>query len=70
MCLRRNIGYVIQSIGLMPHRTIAENIAMVPKLVGWDDARIAERTDEQRRPNDGRITRRQILRPRPERPGQ
>src|SRR5918992_3945289 len=34
--LRRGIGYVIQSIGLMPHRTIAENIATVPKLEGWD----------------------------------
>src|SRR5688500_11998827 len=31
--LRRNIGYVIQSIGLMPHRTIAQNIAMVPRLL-------------------------------------
>ena len=36
--LRRRIGYVIQSIGLMPHRTVAQNIATVPKLVGWDDA--------------------------------
>src|SRR5688500_11007409 len=35
--LRRGIGYVIQSIGLLPHHTIAENIATVPKLVGWDD---------------------------------
>ena len=44
--LRRNIGYVIQSIGLMPHRTVAENIAMVPHLLEWDDARIAKRIDE------------------------
>jgi osmoprotectant transport system ATP-binding protein len=44
--LRRNIGYVIQSIGLMPHRTVAENMRTVPKLVGWDDDRIAERVDE------------------------
>jgi osmoprotectant transport system ATP-binding protein len=44
--LRRNIGYVIQSIGLMPHRTVAENMGMVPKLVGWDDDRIAKRVDE------------------------
>ena len=32
--LRRSIGYVIQSIGLMPHRTVAQNIATVPELVG------------------------------------
>src|SRR5687768_4496842 len=34
--LRRRIGYVIQSIGLLPHRTISQNIALVPKLIGWD----------------------------------
>jgi osmoprotectant transport system ATP-binding protein len=44
--LRRGMGYVIQSIGLMPHRTIAQNIATVPKLEGWDDARIARRIEE------------------------
>lgn len=44
--LRRGIGYVIQSIGLLPHRTIAENIGTVPHLLGWDDARIKERTGE------------------------
>ncbi|MBW3594762.1 MAG: ABC transporter ATP-binding protein [Actinobacteria bacterium] len=44
--LRRGIGYVIQSIGLMPHRTIASNIATVPKLLGWDAARISDRTRE------------------------
>jgi osmoprotectant transport system ATP-binding protein len=44
--LRRGIGYVIQSIGLMPHRTVAENIATVPRLVGWSDRRIAHRVDE------------------------
>ena len=44
--LRRGIGYVIQSIGLLPHRTIAENIATVPKLEGWDERRIEKRTDE------------------------
>ena len=44
--LRRRIGYVIQSIGLMPHRTVAENIATVPKLVGWDDARTKRRVAE------------------------
>jgi osmoprotectant transport system ATP-binding protein len=44
--LRRGMGYVIQSIGLMPHRTVAENVATVPKLVGWDDRRIAARVEE------------------------
>jgi osmoprotectant transport system ATP-binding protein len=44
--LRRGIGYVIQSIGLLPHRTVAQNIATVPKLVGWDDPRIQARIKE------------------------
>jgi len=44
--LRREIGYVIQHIGLFPHWTIAENIATVPKLQGWDKARIAARVEE------------------------
>lgn len=44
--LRRRIGYVIQQVGLFPHRTIAENIATVPKLLGWDKKRIEERIDE------------------------
>ena len=44
--LRRRIGYVIQQIGLFPHMTIAENIATVPKMLGWDKRRIAERVDE------------------------
>ena len=44
--LRRRIGYVIQQIGLFPHQTIAQNIATVPKLLGWDRKRIAERVDE------------------------
>lgn len=44
--LRRRIGYVIQQIGLFPHRTIAENIATVPELVGWDKERISQRVDE------------------------
>jgi osmoprotectant transport system ATP-binding protein len=46
--LRRGIGYVIQSIGLLPHRTVAENVATVPRLVGWDDERIERRVDELR----------------------
>jgi osmoprotectant transport system ATP-binding protein len=44
--LRRKIGYVIQQVGLFPHRTIAENIATVPKLLGWDKAKISARVDE------------------------
>jgi osmoprotectant transport system ATP-binding protein len=44
--LRRHIGYVIQNVGLFPHMTIAENIASVPNLLGWDKARIAKRNDE------------------------
>ena len=46
VALRRGIGYVIQSIGLMPHRTVKDNIATVPKLVGWKDDRIEERVHE------------------------
>ncbi len=42
--LRRKIGYVIQDIGLFPHYTIGENIAIVPTLLGWDAARIRTRT--------------------------
>lgn len=44
--LRRGIGYVIQQVGLFPHRSVANNIATVPTLLGWDKARIAERVDE------------------------
>src|SRR5688572_26651163 len=44
--LRRHVGYVIQQIGLFPHRTIAENIATVPKLLGWDNRRTAARVEE------------------------
>ena len=44
--LRRSIGYVIQQIGLFPHKTIAENIATVPRLLGWDADRIRDRVDE------------------------
>ncbi len=44
--LRRGIGYVIQSIGLLPHRTVEENIATVPRLVGWTDDRIRGRVGE------------------------
>jgi osmoprotectant transport system ATP-binding protein len=44
--LRREIGYVIQQIGLFPHRTVADNIATVPHLLGWDRDRIRARVDE------------------------
>ena len=44
--LRRGIGYVIQQVGLFPHMTIAENMATVPKLLGWSKSEIAARVDE------------------------
>ena len=44
--LRRHVGYAIQQIGLFPHMTVHENIATVPKLLGWDKKRIDERVDE------------------------
>jgi osmoprotectant transport system ATP-binding protein len=44
--LRRSIGYVIQQIGLFPHWTIADNVATVPRLLKWDEARITRRVDE------------------------
>ena len=46
MSLRRGIGYVIQQVGLFAHMTVAENVAVVPALLGWDPARIAARVDE------------------------
>jgi len=44
--LRRSIGYVVQEIALMPHMSVAENIAIVPRLLGWDKKRIKKRVDE------------------------
>ena len=44
--LRRRIGYVIQQIGLFPHMTIADNVATVPKMLGWDKERTNSRVDE------------------------
>jgi osmoprotectant transport system ATP-binding protein len=44
--LRRGIGYVIQQTGLFPHMTVADNIATVPRLLGWEKARIRSRTAE------------------------
>jgi len=46
VALRRRIGYVIQQVGLFPHRTIAENVATVPELVGWGRARVQARVTE------------------------
>jgi len=44
--LRRRIGYAIQNHGLFPHRTVAQNIATVPTLLGWDRRRIEARVEE------------------------
>jgi osmoprotectant transport system ATP-binding protein len=44
--LRRSIGYVIQQVGLFPHQTIGDNVATVPRLLGWPEARRHERSDE------------------------
>ena len=44
--LRRRIGYAIQGLGLFPHRTVADNIATVPQLLGWTQDRIDERVTE------------------------
>lgn len=44
--LRRKIGYVIQQIGLFPHRTIYENIATVPRLLKWDEKRTRQRAED------------------------
>lgn len=44
--LRRRIGYVFQGIGLFPHLTVSENVATVPRLLGWSGDRIAERVEE------------------------
>ena len=46
VALRRRIGYVIQQIGLFPHETIGENVAVVPALLGWDRERRRKRVDE------------------------
>jgi osmoprotectant transport system ATP-binding protein len=44
--LRRRIGYVIQQVGLFPHLTVAENVAVVPRLLRWKEQRIRDRVDE------------------------
>src|SRR6185437_5296189 len=44
--LKRHIGYVIQEVGLFPHFTVADNVALIPKLEGWDRPRIDHRVDD------------------------
>jgi osmoprotectant transport system ATP-binding protein len=44
--LRRRIGYVIQQVGLFPHLTVTGNVATVPRLLGWDRRRIAQRSEQ------------------------
>jgi osmoprotectant transport system ATP-binding protein len=44
IALRRRIGYVIQEAGLLPHLSVAQNVALVPELLGWERERRAERT--------------------------
>ena len=44
--LRRRIGYVIQQVGLFPHLTVGDNVAVVPRLLGWKAPRVRERVDE------------------------
>jgi osmoprotectant transport system ATP-binding protein len=44
--LRRRIGYVIQQVGLFPHKTVADNVGVVPGLLGWSRTRVRERVDE------------------------
>ncbi|MFI7611263.1 ABC transporter ATP-binding protein [Nonomuraea terrae] len=44
--LRRHIGYAIQQVGLFPHQTVAQNIALVPKLLGWPQAKVDARVEE------------------------
>lgn len=46
VALRRKIGYVIQQVGLFPHMTIAENIATVPKILGWEKEKVKNRVNE------------------------
>jgi osmoprotectant transport system ATP-binding protein len=44
--LRRRIGYVIQDVGLFPHFTVGDNVALVPRLEGWPEERVRTRVDE------------------------
>jgi osmoprotectant transport system ATP-binding protein len=44
--IARRVGYVLQDVGLFPHMSIADNVAVVPRLTGWDAARSRSRADE------------------------
>src|SRR6266436_18602 len=44
--LRRNVGYVLQDVGLFPHMSVADNVAVVPRLEGWTAHRVTTRTRE------------------------
>ncbi len=44
--LRRHVGYVLQDVGLFPHLSIADNVAVVPRLLGWSEPRVQERVSE------------------------
>ncbi|MEY9966837.1 osmoprotectant transport system ATP-binding protein [Streptacidiphilus sp. MAP12-16] len=44
--LRRSIGYAIQQVGLFPHMTVAKNVSIVPRMLGWDRRRVEQRVDE------------------------
>jgi osmoprotectant transport system ATP-binding protein len=46
IALRRSVGYVLQDVGLFPHMSVADNVAVVPRLAGWSAARIAPRVHE------------------------
>jgi osmoprotectant transport system ATP-binding protein len=46
VAMRRRMGYVIQQVGLFPHRTVGENVATVPRLLGWQRSRVDGRVDE------------------------
>lgn len=46
VALRRRLGYVIQHVGLLPHRTVAANVATVPRLLGWDKPQVDQRVTE------------------------
>ena len=46
IALRRRVGYVLQDVGLFPHMSVADNIAVVPRLSGWDEARVTARVHE------------------------
>ena len=51
--LRRRMGYVIQQVGLFPHQTIAQNVATVPKLLGWKRQRIKKKAVKSRKCDTG-----------------